>query len=128
MRKLLPFLGLLGLFAGATVVSAQAIGDAVTATGCLAQEEDDDGIEYLLTHASAEMAAFDEIELVPGEGVSLDGHVGHMIEVSGLVIADDDEDVDVEEPEEEVEPEEENELHLRVTSLRHVSTSCDEGV
>lgn len=125
MRPVLPFLGVLALaLTGFTPVHAQAVGESLTLTGCLAHDEDDDEREYLLEHAVSAMgaeASAGEIELIPGEGVDMGPHVGHTVEVSGTVVADDDED------EEEEMEEDENELHLRVTELAHVSASCRGG-
>ncbi len=91
--------------------AGQEVGEDITLAGCLVQEDGDgDEVEFLLENVTGAAVTAEEIELVPAEGVNLAPHVGHMVEVSGVVIADDDED--------------ENELHIRVTRLGHRATSC----
>lgn len=133
MRKLIVLPGLLLLaVAVPRPIAAQEVGESVVVTGCLAQEEDDEGIEFLLEHAAGELASFAEIELMPDEGVDLSAHVGHTVEVTGVVVADDDEDeeaaeaeeVEMEEEAEMAEEGDENELHVRVTGLAHVAATC----
>lgn len=101
--------------------AGQEVGESITLAGCLVQEDGDgDEVEFLLENVMGAEVAAEEIELVPAEGVNLAGHVGHTVEVSGVVIADDDED----EEEQEDEDDDENELHIRVVRLGHRSTSC----
>ncbi|HSR41936.1 MAG TPA: hypothetical protein VLL48_07185 [Longimicrobiales bacterium] len=122
------FLGFLALpLTGSAPAEAQTVGETVRLTGCLAQDEDDGETEYLLEHAvnaMGEDVSATEIELIPGGGVNLAPHVGHTVEVSGAVVADDEED---EGEETEMEDEDENELHIRVRELGHVSASCRGG-
>ncbi len=101
--------------------AGQEVGQSITLTGCLVQEDDDGAeVEFLLENVSGAEVTAEEIELVPAEGVNLAGHVGHTVEVSGVVIADDDEDEEAQEDEDD----DENELHIRVTRLGHRATSC----
>ncbi len=111
MRRIVLVLALI-VFAliDAGPTAGQEVGQTITLTGCLVQEDDDGEVEFLLENVSGAEVTAEEIELVPAEGVNLAGHVGHTVEVSGVVIADDDED--------------ENELHIRVTRLGHRATSC----
>lgn len=109
-------------------VAGQEVGAAVTLTGCLAQEEDEGGIEYLLEHVAADATSATEIELIPAEGVSLAPHVGHTVEVTGVVVADEDEAGEVEEADpSEPEDDDAHELHIRVTALEHRSATCEGG-
>ena len=101
--------------------AGQEVGDSITLTGCLVQEDGDGGeVEFLLENVSGAEVTAEEIELVPAEGVNLAPHVGHTVEVSGVVISDDDEA----EHEDEDEDDDENDLHIRVDRLGHQATSC----
>ena len=120
MRRIVLVLGMIvfGLVeAGPT--AGQEVGQSITLTGCLVQEDGDgDEVEFLLENVSGAEVTAEEIELVPAEGVNLAPHVGHMVEVSGVVIADDDEDED------EDDEDDDNDLHIRVARLGHQATSC----
>lgn len=124
MRPIVLVLGMIvfGLVeAGPT--AGQEVGESITLTGCLVQEDGDgDEVEFLLENVSGAEVTAEEIELVPAEGVNLAPHVGHTVEVSGVVIADDDEDEH--EDEDEDEDDDENDLHIRVDRLGHQATSC----
>lgn len=103
--------------------AGQEVGQSITLTGCLVQEDGDgDEVEFLLENVSGAEITAEEIELVPAEGVILAPHVGHMVEVSGVVIADDDEDED--EDEDEDDEDDDADLHIRVARLGHQATSC----
>lgn len=123
MRRVVPLLAILVTVAwSARPAMAQEIGDELTATGCLAQDDDGED-EFVLRNAEVGETVIAEIDLMPAEGVALAPHVGHTVEITGVVIADDDED---EEAEEEGD-EDENELDARVTAMSHVAASCDAG-
>jgi tRNA A37 methylthiotransferase MiaB len=128
MRKLYLVPGLLILFAGNVgLAAAQDAEESIVVTGCLAQEEDGEEVEYLLENVAGELAAASEIEVIPGEGVALSDHVGHTVEVTGVVVADDDEDEAGEAEQEADEEAEATEVHIRATGLSHVAASCAEG-
>ena len=110
-----------------STVTGQEVGDAVTFTGCLAQEEDDGVVEYLLQGVDPEATEATEIELIPAEEIDLAPHVGHTVQITGVAVADDDEDGHAEEEHEEEHEDEEHELHIRVTGMEHVSASCEGG-
>ena len=123
MRRLIPLLAMLIIAAWHVApAAAQEVGDALTATGCLAQDDDGEP-EFVLANALRGEATVAEIDLGAAEGVALAPHVGHTVEITGVVIADDDEDEDEEEGEEEEG--DENELHARVTAMSHVAASCE---
>jgi hypothetical protein len=106
--------------------AGQEVGQDITLAGCLVQADGEgDGVEFFLENVTGAEVAAEEIELVPGEGINLAAHVGHTVEVSGVVIADDDEV----EGEDEVEEEDadQNELHIRVDRLGHQATSCGDA-
>ena len=94
MRRIVLVLGMIVFgFVDAGPTAGQAVGQPITLVGCLLQEDDDgDEVEFLLENVTGPAAAADEIELVPARGVALAAHVGHMVEVSGVVIADEDDD------------------------------------
>lgn len=115
-------------------LSAQDVGATVSLTGCLAREADGEEVEYLLEDAAGEEVTAAAIELVAGEGVSLEPHVGHTVEATGVVIPDDEgagmeEQGEEEGAEEEAEEEGEDadEILVRVTELGHIAASCDGG-
>ena len=89
MRKLGPFLGVLlfGLFQPG-IAAAQEVGQSVTVTGCLAQEDEGGETEFLLENTDWKA---NEVELMAAEGVNLAPHVGHTVEVGGTIVGDDDE-------------------------------------
>lgn len=132
MPKLVTTLAAILLVApGLSPAAAQEAGQELSLTGCLAQEAEESGememeMEYLLEQVTGEGIMADEAELVAGEGVDLAPHVGHTVEVTGTVIDEDEDEGAVQEGEEEEEMEEDH-LHLRVTGLRHISASCDQG-
>lgn len=70
--------------------AAQEVGETVTVTGCVAQEVDEDDTEFLLTDAGGLVIDFEEIELSEDEDVELFGHVGHRVELTGIVLAEAD--------------------------------------
>ena len=112
MRRIVLVLGMI-VFAliDAGPTAGQEVGESITLAGCLVQEDGDgDEVEFRLENATGAEVAAEKIELVPAEGVNLAGHVGHTVEVSGVVIEADDEH--------------ENELHIRVARLGHRATSC----
>lgn len=124
MRRLIPLLAILVMASWSVgPAMAQEIGDELSATGCLAQDDDGEG-EFVLRNARVGESAVAEIDLVPAEDVTLAPHVGHTVEIAGVVIADADEDDDMEEGETE---ESGDELHARVTAMSHVAASCDGG-
>ena len=137
MRRLVLVLGMIvfGLV-DAGPIAGQEVGQPITLAGCLVQEDDDgDEVEFLLDNVTGAAAAAEEIELVPAEGVELAAHVGHMVEVSGVVIANEDDDADEDDADEDDEDDhddddedddedDENELHIRVTRLGHQAASC----
>ena len=133
MRRIVLVLGMIAfgfVYAGPT--AGQEVGQPITLAGCLVQEDEDgDEVEFLLDNVTGPAAVFEEIELVPAEGVELAAHVGHMVEVSGVVIADEDdddededEDDDEDEENDEDDDDDENELHIRVARLGHQAASC----
>lgn len=135
MRKALLVPAVL-VFVGlqSTMAEAQEIGATVSLTGCLTQETDAGETDLLLTNVASEVISAGEVELVAGEGVNLKPHVGHTVEATGTLVADEDDGAmedDAEAEEEdmgEAEPasdDEESELVLKVTGLKHVSASCD---
>lgn len=140
MRKLLMIPGILVAFASSSALAeAQEADETIAVTGCLAQEADGEEVEYLLKDVTGELAAASEIEIIPGEGVALSDHVGHTVEVTGVLVADDAEDVVEAEAEVEEEAEvgaevvvaeveaEEDDVSIRATGLAHVEASCTEG-
>lgn len=94
-------------------VSAQDAGQALSLTGCLAQETDDDGeTTFILADlVDAEISA-ETVVLIPGEDVNLNPHVGHTVEATGTVA------------EEEADEDAVDKLHLHVIALSHIAASC----
>jgi hypothetical protein len=133
MRKLGPFLGVLlfGLFQPG-IAAAQEVGQSVTLTGCLAQEDEGGETEFLLENTDWEA---DEVELMATEGVNLAPHVGHTVEVGGTIVGDDDEGYEDDDGEAGMQGEadeaddegmdEDGDLHIGVTKLTHLAASCD---
>lgn len=133
MRKPGPFLVVLlfGLFQPG-LAAAQEVGQSVTVTGCLAQEEEGGETEFLLENTDWEA---EEIELMAAEGVNLAPHVGHTVEVGGTIVGDDDEgyedddgEAGMQEEADEAEEEgmdEAGDLHINVAKLTHLAASCD---
>jgi hypothetical protein len=118
-----------GLLVGGVTVTAvsaagQAIGDTVTLVGCLAQSQEGEHMEFTLENVSDAGVEGRPIELLPGETVSLVGHVGHMVEITGIVVSDGDDDEGENEGEDEDEDEDDGELHIRVGSMGHRAASC----
>lgn len=133
MRKLGLLLGLLlfGLVDVGTA-AAQEMDAAVDLKGCLASENEGGEMEYLLEDVADTDAS--EIELTAAEGVNLAPHVGHTVEIQGTVVSDDDEGMEdddgaemAEEAEDAEGTDEDGDLHVKVTRLTHLSTSCSEG-
>lgn len=115
------------------VLSAQEVGQTADLTGCLAQEDEAGETEFMLENVGDSQAG--EIELTAAEGVNLQPHVGHTVEVSGTVVSDDDEGAENDDGEAEMEDEadeaeeaegmdEDGDLHIRVTKLTHLAASC----
>lgn len=131
MRKLFAILGVIALAAvGTTPAAAQEAGQELTLTGCLAQETDDAEPEFVLRNLTGQDMEIDEMDLVPGEGVNLSPHVGHTVEVTGTVVAESEHGEMMEhegEMEHEDEMEHEGEMALQVTSMTHISATCEEG-
>lgn len=127
MSRLTPLLAIATLaLIGFGPAAAQEVGDDVTLTGCLAEENDDGEVEFLLENGMLGETTFEEVDLVAGEGVDLAAHVGHTVEVTGVVIADDEgEDQDAEMEEEDAEGE--DELSVQVAELGHIASSCEGG-
>lgn len=99
--------------------AAQEADQELTLTGCLAQESGEgEEAEFVLSHLTGTDIMAETVELIPGEDINLEPHVGHTVEVTGTVAADDAEEGMAEESEEE------SELHLEVTALSHVAASC----
>jgi len=123
MRRMMPLLALPFFAAlGATPAAAQEMGQTVSITGCLAQEEEEGETELILQHGMMGETMVEEVDLIPGEGVNVAPHVGHTVEVTGVVVADPDE---ADEQEQGEEDEDSGGLHLRVTAVRHVAASCE---
>jgi hypothetical protein len=128
MRRIRPFFAMVLVAAiGAVPAVAQDVGETVSITGCLAQEDDDGESELVLTNGAMGETMFEEVDLIPGEGVNAAPHVGHTVEVTGVVIEDPDEADEAEEDEAE-EDDDDDGLHVRVTGLRHVAGSCEGGL
>lgn len=113
MKTALLALAVLLLWSLPGSLVAQDVGETITVTGCLASQDDDDGTEYVLQNVQDSSA--DEIELMADAGVDFGPHVGHTVELTGVVVADEDEDDD------------ENEVQLRVSTMSHVAASCGGG-
>lgn len=126
MRKLIPILSVMAATAfGFGTATAQEPGSELTLRGCLAQMDDDGEVEYVLQHVDAEGVDLDSIDLVAADDVNLAPHVGHTVEVSGTVMADeDDSGMGMEEQGQEGD---EDAPELRVTALTHISGSCSDG-
>lgn len=131
MRNLLAMLAALAVAPlGLGAAHAQEVGTEVTLRGCLVQEEEaGEEVEYLLEGVPEEQSAADEIELAAGEGVEFAPHVGHTVEVTGRVTADEDEADEEESGEEESEEEGEGyrEIVVQASGLQHIAASCEEG-
>lgn len=128
MRRMIPLLALPFLAAlGVSRAAAQEVGQAVSITGCLAQEDEDGETELVLQHGMMGETMVEEVDLIPGEGVNAAPHVGHTVEVTGVVVADPDE-ADEQEQGEQAEEDDDGGFHLRVTALRHVAASCEGGL
>ncbi len=125
MRHTLAILGLILFGAAFTAVSAagQDVGDSITLVGCLVQSEDGEHVEFGLENVEGDMVEGQEIELTAGDGVNFAPHVGHTVEITGVVMADDD-DEDEEEHEEEGEDDDGDELPIRVDNVGHKAASC----
>lgn len=131
MRGLIRILGTTVLaILSVTSVGAQEVGQEVTLTGCLAQEEEEMGDEmereFLLKQVTGMDVEAEVVELLPEEGVNLTPHVGHTVEVAGTVVSDDHEEMEEGEMDEEG-MDEGDELHIRVSKLSHMAASCQEG-
>ena len=135
MRKfaaLFLALAFLGFDSGlAAAQDAEAAHPTVTLTGCLAQD-DDDG-EFELEGIESEAIDGDEIDLSAGEGVNLAPHVGHTVEITGMVITAEmasqmgemGEMDDAAEDHPDVEDDDDDESYVYVTSMSHVAASCE---
>ena len=132
MRKTLLVPAIL-IFAGlqSNPAEVQEVGATVSLTGCLTEEMDAGESDLLLTNVASEAVSASEVVLVAGEGVNLEPHVGHTVEATGTLVADEDEGTVRDDGEDEIgeaEPasdDEGAELVLKVTGLKHVSASCD---
>lgn len=117
------------VFVGVDVglAAAQEVGQSLTLTGCLAQEDEDGQAEYLLSHVEGEAANAEEIELSASAGVDLAPHAGHTVEVTGTVMADDEDDADDDGADDDGADDDDgddDELDLEVVELSHVDASC----
>lgn len=126
-------LAFLGLDAG--FATAQEAHPTVTLTGCLAQDDDDEEVEYELEGVDGDAVGTDEVELSAGEGVDLAAHVGHRVEATGMVIGGDlgmdhdadDEAAGADDEAYDGEGDEEEDAYVYVTKLSHVAASCESG-
>ena len=134
MRRIVLALGMIvfGVI-HADPTAGQEVGQHITLAGCLVQEDDDDDeVEFLLENVTGALAAAHEIELEPAEGVALAAHVGHRVEVSGVITEvegdddydDDEDDEDDEDDDEDDDDDDEYELEIRVAQLGHQAASC----
>ena len=108
-------------------LSAQDVGETVTLTGCLVQEDAEEGEEEEVDfHLVFED---EEVGLEAEADVNLGAHAGHTVELTGEVAMEDEEKgAEADEAEEAEKAEDvEEKLHLLVSELRHISASCDEG-
>lgn len=127
MRHTLVMLTLILFGSAFTAVSAagQDVGDAITLVGCLVHSEDGEEMEFSLENVEGDTAGGHEIELTAGEGVNFTPHVGHTVEITGVIMTDDeDEHEGDDEDEDEHEDQDEDELHIRVDNLGHKAASC----
>ena len=104
----------------AAPASSQAVGDAITLAGCLVQEEEDGAVEFLLTNVTGATIEAEKVELMAAEGVNLAPHVGHSVEVSGMVIGDDDDEAE----DDDDDDDDDEALHMRVDKMGHKAASC----
>ena len=104
-RTAFSTMALSGFFWLAFAGSASAA--PVTLTGCL--EKGDEPDEFRLSHATGGDA--EQYELVAGEGVSLDAHVGHKVQITG-------------EKANSNEGKETAHEHLEVSALKHIAAKC----
>ena len=134
MRKfaaLFLALAFLGLDAGlAAAQDAEAAHPTVTLTGCLAQADDDGETEYALAGFESDAIDGDEVELSAGEGVNLAPHVGHTVDITGMIITAEMAGQmgrmdDAGEGHPEVEKDDDDESYVYVTSMSHVAASCE---
>lgn len=135
MRKLaalLLALAFLGFDAGlAAAQDAEAAHPTVTLTGCLAQDDDDGETGFELEGIASDAIDGDEVELSAGQGVNLAPHVGHTVEVTGMVITAEMASRmgamnDAPEDHPDVEGEgDDDENYVYVTSMSHVAASCE---
>lgn len=130
MKQLVLFLAVAFLALGQPFAFAEAKGKGEkeqTFTGCLQEGSGPDS--YRLTNASSEgsesggVGESKEVELIAGDGVNLDAHVGHQVQVTGTSTAGDDEG-GVAGLAPDPESEAEGELQLEVTDLQHIAESC----
>ncbi len=131
MRKLAALflaLAFLGLDAG-LATAQEAAHPTVALTGCLAQADgEDDDAGFVLESVDDEAISSDRVALAAADGVNLAPHVGHTVEATGMMIeegmTDDMEDADEDHPDmDDVE----DASYVHVTSLSHISASCESG-
>ncbi|HEY3129444.1 MAG TPA: hypothetical protein VGL91_08295 [Acidobacteriota bacterium] len=101
-------------------------GRMVTLTGCL--QSGTEANTYTLTNVTGTaVSTGKQIELMEGAKVSLKEHVGHKVEITGTRIsaARAEKMEGVKGPGKKAErAEEKGEMHIRVTSVKHISPTC----
>ena len=134
MRKLVALflaLAFLGLDAGlAAAQDAEAAHPTVTLTGCLAQADDDGETGYELTGIDSDAIDGDAVELSAGQGVNLAPHVGHTVDITGMIITAEmaSQMGAMNAPEDHPDMEDagdDDESYVYVTSMSHVAASCE---
>lgn len=135
MRKLAALflaLAFLGFDAGlATAQDAGAAHPTVTLTGCLAQDDDDGETEFVLEGIESDAIDGDRVELSAGQGVNFTPHVGHTVDITGMVITAEmasqmgGMDGAEEHPDVDDDGDDDDESYVYVTEMSHVAASCE---
>ena len=107
----------------AAPAAAQEAGEQLTLTGCLAQDTTEMGSDFVLEKVASDEIDAAKVPLVPVEGVEMAPHVGHEVEVSG-VVAVEPKDGGIAE-EQTFAPR--GDWTLRVMELTHIAASCSES-
>jgi len=121
IQKLAGMLLFVGLTAGLLYAAPKTKDDKMsgsqTVTGCL-QKGEEAGGHYVISTENKHW------ELYPGKGVSLDGHVGHTVTVTGTEAHRSAKQEEKSQPHEKTEAGDKQHADLNVSKVEHVSETC----
>lgn len=109
---------------GVAPAAAQELGDKLTLTGCLAQDTVEMEPGFVLENVASDEVDAGSVPLVPTGELDMSPHVGHTVEVSGVVAAQPAEG-QAQQGEEPAPAA--GEWILRVMELSHIAATCPEG-